>query len=1468
MESPHGCRFEPWSTRIFLIRSTSGFQGNHAGEAFLRKTERWGEKELKELMAHCRENKCQETALGFHGGYGVTIYPSSPCEPILNPGGFPKIPEGLLPALDPTAPIAKPKVRLDIRLQPRSDISTEALLDLDNLLVEAYNPVAGKPMGFKDAALWRPVITRRGIPQTAEALESLGYELDCSAQTHNFVERKVRKAEKILAPNYPLTPYEAMAYFENGPRRAEKTVVHPDTGDTLWVEGKTYHITPSWRRQTMLVDHSVEDSEETSESTEATAPEGAPETARESGPTAAAVEAAGAEDIVVLGNNSNAERIQGGARISTLTERRINFGYSTFIVEAEGGKTYEIRETVTKDTIGMEKERIAIEIEHLSERLAALEAKKEGDLKKQDKAEMAKLRKGIEEKARELDEWAPMLEDFLEAFPPEAPPLASEVYGEQIAAASKAIYRRFGPYIKTEESGQESSIKDYQLKWAAMGAIKRGHLDGSNPGAGKAQPLDAKVLTTRGWIRMGDISLEDQVLTPEGGRADVLGIFPQGKIPIFKITLADGRSTEACAQHLWKTTGESGEEIRNTEFLRHLLNKGTRVWLPLAKELALGDRAGREAALKNKTAEPKGVFAAETKEGAEEFAELIRSTGGSARMGKGNLVEFDREQTRIEITSIEPCGKKDAQCILIDYPDHLYVTDDYIVTHNTLMAIMSSWRMGHHYNWIICPTIAMKTWAAELDRVGLYHEMVGYKKEKDGAYKPAEGPYEHMRRLTARFHGRIRTPNRLGKIEPEYYIVSAEAVCLGGEGNKTYSPWHSDHIVLPNKMASLKAKLESGELGIPPHWEIRPTENNRWAIRVWSDRPDNAKEIKAHGFDDFIKPTRFSRVTKRCPKCEAEAPTWTKHGHCGGCGHHHSAITRVPQGWEPSGKIRLACQKQNLTANPKEGSRWQGTKTSLRQYPLYKMMGKHVGCKIIDEIHNWSNFHSQHGAALLQVRCKDAIVLSGTLCKTHIAELEPSLCQVYEPNSGEFPYAPWGMGLFKEQFQTMEMESTYRSRFGPNGEQTRRRTTEKVVPEASNLTKLRALLHGVMCAVGETEMERVWNLKPIRESIRYVELQPRNAAIYAEWERLLQSAYEECKTEVERIGMLRRARSQMTHLAYACDGPEKLEAAIAWVQERIAAGQRAVVVGPSTRFYTMLAKALREREIPFMAMGNTAPEKRYEILNKFRDSNCPVFLSRIRLVNVNFNQLTCCTHILFTGIDPSPAALRQMQKRLNRIGQTQDVHCTFLISQMPRRQPIAQEIENTLAALETGMETEAEDTVDVRPPSYEERLFALVLRRETAIKQTLQQADRQRDPQELYEMLRDRQTLNQLLEDIVTNAKTDAVAAEKMRSMVETPEEKPTLKAEAPLEVETRLPGEAEGLDLAAARTGENLDLAAARTVEQTEPDTAEETTAPRTSGRGRKGGRKTGAEAQPRFTWAPVRRNRPNILQGELFAL
>ena len=71
-------------------------------------------------------------------------------------------------------------------------------------------------------------------------------------------------------------------------------------------------------------------------------------------------------------------------------------------------------------------------------------------------------------------------------------------------------------------------------------------------GSGKAQPHDSLIKTPSGWTRMGDLTLQSKVVTPDGGTSNVIGIFPQGKKNIYRVTFVDGRSTECCDDHLWK----------------------------------------------------------------------------------------------------------------------------------------------------------------------------------------------------------------------------------------------------------------------------------------------------------------------------------------------------------------------------------------------------------------------------------------------------------------------------------------------------------------------------------------------------------------------------------------------------------------------------------------------------------------------------------------------------------------------------------------------------------------------------------------------------------------------------------------------------------------------------------------------------------------------------------------------------
>ena len=72
-------------------------------------------------------------------------------------------------------------------------------------------------------------------------------------------------------------------------------------------------------------------------------------------------------------------------------------------------------------------------------------------------------------------------------------------------------------------------------------------------GIGKAQPIDAMILTPNGFSEMGSMQVGDLVIGADGNPVRVVGVFPQGKKKIFRVVMKDGAETECCEEHLWST---------------------------------------------------------------------------------------------------------------------------------------------------------------------------------------------------------------------------------------------------------------------------------------------------------------------------------------------------------------------------------------------------------------------------------------------------------------------------------------------------------------------------------------------------------------------------------------------------------------------------------------------------------------------------------------------------------------------------------------------------------------------------------------------------------------------------------------------------------------------------------------------------------------------------------------------------
>lgn len=129
-----------------------------------------------------------------------------------------------------------------------------------------------------------------------------------------------------------------------------------------------------------------------------------------------------------------------------------------------------------------------------------------------------------------------------------------------------------------QAKGLSSGLK---LGWPYLDNATNGLMPGDvlsiigRPAQGKAQPLDAPVLTLKGWRLMRELRVGDALASPDGVPSKVEAIYPQGVRAVYAINFTDGRQVEACAEHLWEVSYRDWCEPRvvSTAELRGMLDK-------------------------------------------------------------------------------------------------------------------------------------------------------------------------------------------------------------------------------------------------------------------------------------------------------------------------------------------------------------------------------------------------------------------------------------------------------------------------------------------------------------------------------------------------------------------------------------------------------------------------------------------------------------------------------------------------------------------------------------------------------------------------------------------------------------------------------------------------------------------------------------------------------------------------------
>lgn len=285
--------------------------------------------------------------------------------------------------------------------------------------------------------------------------------------------------------------------------------------------------------------------------------------------------------------------------------------------------------------------------------------------------------------------------------------------------------------------------------------VNNGIFSGSR-GRGKEQPLSSLVLSEHGYITMGDVEVGTKVYGRDGQLHPVTAIYPQGVKDIYKITFSDNTSARCGLQHLWQVEKDGKSfTINIKQLLECSKNESlTNYYIPLCQpvdfafnknideaymegcDFALGKEILRtEARYSNINAriallqgilDTRGevaencIKASVTPVQKEGILWLVHSLGGVALTKEATLKIFlpksvqpfrsskklsqynnvPHVQPYRRITSIEKLPyKEECQCIMVDSAEHLYITDNFIVTHNTEVALLIAAYLLHR---ILC----------------------------------------------------------------------------------------------------------------------------------------------------------------------------------------------------------------------------------------------------------------------------------------------------------------------------------------------------------------------------------------------------------------------------------------------------------------------------------------------------------------------------------------------------------------------------------------------------------------------------------------------------------------------------------------------------------------------------------------------------------------------------------------------
>lgn len=245
--------------------------------------------------------------------------------------------------------------------------------------------------------------------------------------------------------------------------------------------------------------------------------------------------------------------------------------------------------------------------------------------------------------------------------------------------------------------------------------------------------LDSEILYLEDREKMiGNIVVGDKIYDDKGNLVEVIGVYPQGKVTTYRVVFEDGRNVICCGNHQWRVNHGGKWHVRSLRSIAGLDYKSMSIPVGEALNYPTAKLPVPPSAYASMLAAYLGGYGGDMffdkyvckkflrssidqkKDFIENFIRSFRNvvtgeeeltlshidmdvinfvqrmfwaSGWYAKL-EGNKLILSRNRKELKIRSISIYGKEHATCITVDNDSHLFLTTNYIVTHNT--AIMSS----------------------------------------------------------------------------------------------------------------------------------------------------------------------------------------------------------------------------------------------------------------------------------------------------------------------------------------------------------------------------------------------------------------------------------------------------------------------------------------------------------------------------------------------------------------------------------------------------------------------------------------------------------------------------------------------------------------------------------------------------------------------------------------------------------